>query len=76
MIEATGRERVGISQVEAKGESEVDLQNQAKTRSARNKNDLVATLIGHHLVGLVALINSQVMPVGELEVEVRVGIDR
>jgi hypothetical protein len=73
VIEATGRERVGmfsgrsLNRVEVKGESEVDLQNQAKTRSARHKNDLVAMLIGHHLVELVALISSQVMPVGELE---------
>jgi len=68
-----------LNRVEATGESEVDLQNQAKTRSARHKNDLVATLIGHHLVDLLALINSQVMPVGVLEGRavlklVRVGI--
>lgn len=79
MIEATGRERVGMHRVEAKGESVVDLQNQVKTRSDRHKNDHVATLIGHHLVDLLALINSQVMPVGVLEGRavlklVRVGI--
>ena len=67
MIEATGRERVGMHRVEAKGESVVDLQNQVKTRSDRHKNDHAATLIGHHLVDLLALINSQVMPVGVLE---------
>ena len=68
-----------MHRVEANGESVVDLQNQVKTRSDRHKNDYAATLIGHHLVDLLALINSQVMPVGVLEGRavlklVRVGI--
>ena len=56
-----------VSPIEAKIGSEADRQNQVKTRNVRHKNDPVAMLVGHHLVGL-ALTSSQIVAVGEVEV--------
>ncbi len=45
---------------EGKEESEVGLQNRAKTPNVRIKNELVVTLVGHHHVDL-ALTSSRVV---------------
>ena len=55
--------------LEAKGESEADLQNLVKTLNARQrKNEFAAMLVGHlHLVGL-APTSSRIVAVGGVEV--------